>query len=374
MPDADPNNPEQVPQTGVTPESNQPAQPLPHLSTSRDSMSDKLGELQVERVEASDELERIRNQSASQLQNQVQVEDEPVARDAFADDGSGVMDLLREANLSPKHLRFCCGGIVLLVLLIALGFGGMRFVQWWGDRPADETQTSIITDLPEPVLEEPIDDGSTFTEIDEELKYIDGTVYSALLLGEYEPQEDPAVDAGELLGEELVSSDSLATSITLFAELFEALQVDVQALLDQSTDRRDTLDDYTNQLRYLSSRGQTELEDLRSYANNLASQFQKTEDEKNLFEERFFEDLANLDAYGATSNLNEFVVRGEEVVAIRAQYLARLKLIEYYELVLDAMERRITDIELNEEAIVKGIQVVEIQGSNIDLIIQEDEL
>lgn len=374
MPDADPNNPEQVPQPGVTPESNPHAEPLPHLSTSRDSMSDKLGELQVERVEASDELERIRNQSASELQSQSQVEDEPVIRDAFADDGSGVMDLLREANLSPKHLRFCCGGIVFVALLIALGFGGVRLVQWWGDRPVDETPIVVLDETPIQVDEEPVDDGSTFSEVDDELKYTDGTVYSALLLGEYEPQEDPAVDAGELLGEELVSSDSLATSITLFAELFEALQVDVPALLDQSTDRRDTLGDYTNQLKYLSSRGQTELEDLRSYTDNLADQFSETEDEKDLFEARFFEDLSNLDAYGATANLNEFVVRGEEIVAIRAQYLARLKLIEYYELVLDAMERRITDIEVNEEAIVKGIQVVEIQGSNIDLIIQEDEL
>ena len=68
------------------------------------------------------------------------------------------------------------------------------------------------------------------------------------------------------------------------------------------------------------------------------------------------------------------MVRGEQVVNIRAQYLARLKLVEYYELVLTSMERRINDIDLNEEALIKGIQVVEIAGSDLDLIIQEDEL
>jgi hypothetical protein len=258
-----------------------------------------------------------------------------------------------------------------VAFLVGLIFGGVRFVQWWGDRPERVKPVEVVE---EPVQEEPVEDPSTFTEIDDELKYIDGTVYSALMLGEYEPEEDPAVDAGGLLGEELVSDDSLATSINLFSELFQALQVDVQDLVNQSSDRRDTLEDYTNQLKYLSSRGQTELEDLRTYTDNLARQFEEVEAEKNLFEERFFEDLANLDSYGATANLNEFIVHGEQIVSIRAQYLARLKMIEYYELVLDAMERRITDIELNEEAIVKGIQVVEIQGSDIDLIIQEDEL
>jgi hypothetical protein len=350
----------------------QSEQPLPHLQDSRNEMSDKLGDLEVQRVDASDELERIRNQSASKVQDQTGIEGGNSAETAFGDDGSGLMDLLKEANLSPRHLRFCCGGIVLVLVLIGFIIGGMRFVAWMGDRPEQPKEVLEVVETPE--VEVDPENGSTYIEIEDEIKYTDGTIYAGLLLGQEITEEDPAVEAGEILGEELVSQDSLALSITAFAELFDALQVDVNHLLDQSRDREDTLEDYLNELKYLSHNGEEELDDLRTITNNLSRQFTEIEEEKDLFEIRFFDNLSKLDAYGTTSALNEFVIRGEEVVNIRAQYLARLKLIEYYELVLTSLDRRITDIELNEEALVKGIQVVEIEGSDINLIIQEDEL
>jgi len=375
MPDEQQNNPEmnsnQVPPAQES--ARQADAELPHLQHSRAEMSDRLGDLKVERVEASDELERIRNQSAHQVQSQTDVvEGVEEAPNAFGDDGAGLMELLKEANLSPRHLRFCCGGILVVLMLLALGYGGIRLVDWWGDRPVVETPVEepggVAPDPETPVNDDP------YVELDDELKYTDGTVYASLLLGQHEAEEDPAVSAGEILGEELVSDDSLAESIEMFSELFEALQVDVQVLLDQSRDRRDTLTDYTNELKFLLNRGEQELEDLRTISDNLANQFIEVEEEKDLYEQRFFDKLSNLDSYGATNDLNEFIIRGEEVVNLRAQYLARLKLIEYYELVMTSLARRITDIELNEEALVKGVQVVEIEGSDIDLIIREDEL
>ncbi|MFT7183897.1 MAG: hypothetical protein ACI9QC_000222 [Oceanicoccus sp.] len=353
-----------------TPNEAQSEQALPHLKDSRSQMSTRLGDLEVERVDASDELERIRNQSASKVQDQTEIAQVGDDGSAFGDDGAGLMDLLREANLSPRHLRFCGGGIVIVLILIGFVFGGLKFVDWLGERPEKVANTPVVV---EELLEDP-DTKGTFTEVEDEIKYTDGTIYAGLLLGEEVTEEDPAVDAGELLGEELVSQDSLAIAITTFAELFDALQVDVNDLLDQSRDRQNTLDDYLGELKYLSYTGENELEDLRTITDNLSRQFTEVEAEKDLFELKFFDDLSDLDAYGATASLNEFVIRGEEVVNIRAQYLARLKLIEYYELVLTSMDRRITDIELNEEALVKGIQVVEIEGSDINLIIREDEL
>lgn len=375
MPDEDLNKPQVNPAQSPTPsEMPLPEPPLPHLDDQRNEMTSKLGDLEVERMEASDELERIRNKSADQVHDQTDILDgDSSSSTAFGEDGSGIMDLLREANLSPRHLRFCCGGIFLVLLLIGFIFGGLKFSQWLSDRPEKvDSEPTVVIEEPEQV-EPDDDDDSPFVEIDE-IKYTDGTVYAGLMLGQELTEEDPAVEAGEILGEELVSNDSLALAITTFAELFDALQVDVNELLDQSRDRQDTLDDYVSELKYLSYRGGLELEELRTITDNLSDQFAQVEAEKELFEARFFDDLSDLDAYGATAALNEFVVRGEQVVNIRAQYLARLKLVEYYELVLTSMERRINDIDLNEEALIKGIQVVEIAGSDLDLIIQEDEL
>lgn len=345
---------------------------LPQLDHSLNQMSSKLGELEVERVEASDELERIRNQSAHQIQSQTEdLGGEPSEASAFNDDGGGFMELLREANLSPRHLKFCCGGIVVVFLLVGLVFGGIKFVHWWQDRPNSAPgQEGPPVEEPASEPEEEPDDGVPYQEVGEH----EATIIAAILIGEDRVEEDPAVEAGDLLGEELVSDDGLTDSIRLFAEMFESLQVDVPEYLNQSRDRRESLTDYVNSLKHLKYSGEQELEQLQVIRDNLASQYLEVEAEKDLYEQRFFEHLSNLDAYAATAALNDFIVRGEEVVNLRAQSLARQKLIEYYELVLAGMERRIVDIELNEEALVKGIQVVEIEGSDIDLIIQEDEL
>lgn len=352
--------------------------PVPQVEQQKIAMSDRLGELEVERVEASDELERIRNQSAQQVQSQTQTEEEaPQQKDAFGDDGAGLKELLKEANLSPRHLKFCCGGILVIVLLVAMGYGVVKLMNWWGSRPdpvpVEEEVPAPEEDPDEEVPEVP-DDGVPYQEVGGELKNSDASIYTALILGENQIEKDPALDAGEDLGEEVVSEESLTQSILNFAEVYQALQVDVQALLDQSQDRRQTLADYVNELKFLRYQGGQELESLKGITDTLATQFAEAEAEKDLFEARFFERLSNLDAYGASAALNEFTVRGEEVVNLRAEYLARQKLVEYYELILDDMDRRITDIEFNEEALVKGVQVVEIENSDIDLIIQEDEL
>ena len=265
MPDEDLNKPQVNPAQSPTPsEMPLPEPPLPHLDDQRNEMTSKLGDLEVERMEASDELERIRNKSADQVHDQTDILDgDSSSSTAFGEDGSGIMDLLREANLSPRHLRFCCGGIFLVLLLIGFIFGGLKFSQWLSDRPEKvDSEPTVVIEEPEQV-EPDDDDDSPFVEIDE-IKYTDGTVYAGLMLGQELTEEDPAVEAGEILGEELVSNDSLALAITTFAELFDALQVDVNELLDQSRDRQDTLDDYVSELKYLSYRGGLELEELRT--------------------------------------------------------------------------------------------------------------
>ena len=43
-------------------------------------------------------------------------------------------------------------------------------------------------------------------------------------------------------------------------------------------------------------------------------------------------------------------------------------------ILIDSIALRLTDLDFNEEALVKGIQIVEIEGSDLDLIIDGTEL
>ena len=50
------------------------------------------------------------------------------------------------------------------------------------------------------------------------------------------------------------------------------------------------------------------------------------------------------------------------------------KLIEYLKIADESMQLRARDVDLNEEPLIKGVRVVEVQGSDLDLILQESEL
>lgn len=344
------------------------------------------GGLEVEEMPESGELQERRKKTKNLLKETVPTDEE--LSDGFDEDDDGIMDLLREANLSPRHLRFCCGGVFVVFLIGALIWGGIvlapKVFDIFGGEDSDvveEVDDSDGEDVDDAELDgEDTEDGDSaagdfdYEGFEEEYGFLDISVYTGVLIGEEVTEQDDATSAGEELGEELVADDSFAMSIYEFGEMYEAMQVDVQDLLDGSNERQETLDDYQHELNYLLYVGKKNLDELKQANEYIVEKFTEIELERDENEVRFFDKMRELDAYGSSAALNDFIVDAEEVVYLRAQYNARVKLISYYEEVLVAMEARVTDIELNEEALVKGVQVVDISGSDIDLIIDESEL
>jgi hypothetical protein len=102
------------------------------------------GGLEVEDMPESNELQERRRKTKNRLQELSNIGGEMPENDGdpFEDEEeSGLMDLLKEANLSPKHLKFCCGGVLMVLLVIALFFWWKSALKWWNDRPVvDEDQ------------------------------------------------------------------------------------------------------------------------------------------------------------------------------------------------------------------------------------------
>ena len=344
------------------------------LNESRNVMGDKFdqpGGLEVEVMPESGELQERLRSTKDALKESTVVEG--TGENLFDDEEGGVMDLLSEANLSPRHLKFCCGGVFVIFLLAAMVFGAYKGIEYWQDRPDQPDEPEVV----EEVDEDEITDGDVeeyVQEVTSEYDYADPSVIAGIMVGEEMAEEDEALEAGEDLGEELVSDDELAVMISDFSLMYEAMEVDVVEMLDASRDRQDTLDSYLNELNYLIYVGEQNLDVLVEDSELLAAKFAETEEYKNALELRFFEKMRELDAYGSTAALNAFIVEAEEIVRLRAEYSARQKLVSYYVAVLEQMELRVIDIELNEEALVKGVQVTDIAGSDIDLIIEESEL
>lgn len=361
----DTKNPNQLSEEDLS-ESLPEAQSEEALNTDGDSKHvlddlDELGGLEVASMPESNELQERRRKTKNRLQELSTIQDESESGEgtAFDEEESGLMDLLREMNLSGKTLKSCLGVIVGLGVLVGLFFGAKALLQAWQDRPVEEN---------------PVEDPQNPQEPDEDYSFLDPTLYSGILIGEDEPEQDPSTEVGENLGDNEDETDLLTTSINDFALIFEVLQVDVNELLNQSSNRYEAIDDHLNELNYLQYLGRQNLADLEESSDNLVQKFNSIEEAKSENEERFFLELQDLDAPAALSALNAFIAQGEDIVRLRAEFNARQKLIGYYEQALEALATRQKDIELNKEALVKGVQVVEVEGSTLDLILDEDEL
>lgn len=337
------------------------------LDSSRENMTDKLdqpGGLEVEEMAESNELLRRRLSTKNKLQASVDsVEDNKSYDGGIFEENAGLMEILKEVNLSPKHFRFCCSGILVFLLLILIVFGGVQTLRYFNNKP--------VKDKPVDVVEEVVDETA---EESEEFNFLDPSILSGILVGESTADLDPALGAGQELGEKLFSDDILAEYILDLEKIVAVMETNVPNLLDQSRDRQATFDDYNNELNFLLFLGRTNLTKLVAEKELFEERIASTETEKNVLEERFFEKLKGLDAYGSVATLDTFVEEAEKVAGLRAQYQARLNLIFYYEAFVNDMGLRAFDLELNEEALVKGVQVVDVHGSDLDLIIDETQL
>ena len=347
----------------------EPAEPAPEKEEALDvkDSSEVLKQFdgfEVQDMPESNELLERRRKIKSQLK---ELDMEPAAQnesEAFAaEEEGGLLDLLQEAGLGKRQLRFCCGGVLLVAVIAGLIYGGSKL---WGnfdfDFGGDEEPVET------PVTEDGDDDD------DDKITYPDPSLWTGMELGDSETSDSGSTDAGEDLGLEGNGDESLEKHIHDFSKIYETAQVDVNEVMNKSSDRREALNDYLDELRFFYSLALSNYEKLEEENDTLTRAYAAVEDNKNVQENLFFENLEGLDAYASTSALDSFVGYSQELIRLRAHYQAREKLMSYYEQVAPYMEVKIRDIELNEEALVKGIRVVEVDGSDLNLIESESDL
>jgi hypothetical protein len=217
---------------------------------------------------------------------------------------------------------------------------------------------------------------------------VDPSVYSGLQLG------DPLVrfeggtgsDSGIFVASEEEFQDQKNTikleenldQFVVFLEDVEALYnlytLDLNALLDVSGNRTQTLDEHIDLLttRYNSSVGN--YEEAKVIRAEFSEDFNLGEPDKAALEARFFADVKDYRGPKAIRTLDAFIEQSQEQVDLKAKYFAFVKVQDLYEWVLPPLKQRIEDIKLNREALIAGIQVVDVLGSDLDLILGVEDL
>lgn len=299
-------------------------------------------------------LTRAPKQAPKQEPKQTAPAPEKAAEPEFAEEREGfsaqIDEFLQELNLSRKHLII---GIGCLILLVALIFGGIAGFKYYkkrkGEAPTPPPPTTEISGE---------DTGIPQT----------GDIGKVRILS-------PA-DIGETglssligIGTEGASFTRIAGYIMAFRRLQNAYGTDINELLNKATDRRARLRGHLALLRNLQSEGEEYLKTIRAEIEAIKVIYEPERQRQDETDINFFEQLSALNSQTAEDILDEFILVSQRVIAFRARFKALQKIAALYEEALPKMINRIRDIELNEEALVSGIKVYDVKGSDLELIL-----
>jgi hypothetical protein len=205
-------------------------------------------------------------------------------------------------------------------------------------------------------------------------------VGTAIVTGESIPRikrASSAIQAVYVIGlPKLIGSDEdvIATYMNTLSKLQNAFATDIHQLLDNSSNRAQALQIHLSELNVALDQAKDDYDELSTKRDTLKELFNETTTAKNQLEEEFFTATENLRNQEANKLLVDFIDASTRQVDLKAQYNALSKLKELYETAIANMEARIKDIELNKSALISGVKVVDIKGSDLELIIQEGEL
>lgn len=167
--------------------------------------------------------------------------------------------------------------------------------------------------------------------------------------------------------------DILASYMNTLMQLQNAFSTDIQQLLDNSVDRSESLSVHLSELESLQRQAKEALSQINTKRDELKIQFNETTTIKEQLEDDFFVSMNQLEGSKANSLLNQFIDAQKRQTQLKSQYNALSKASALFETAINNMDARIKDIKLNREALVKGVRVIDIEGSDLDLIIQESE-
>ncbi len=145
--------------------------------------------------------------------------------------------------------------------------------------------------------------------------------------------------------------------------------VDVYKVLDSASNRSQKMAEFLNQSKLIFQNGLN----LRREMNVLLADFEVSYNtltpEKTQTEKDFF--TAIEDGFGekASQLLENYIRISQKQVELKAKIGALTRLIDNFETVLIRLQTRITAIEQNQEALIQGIQIIEVEGANIDFIL-----
>lgn len=303
---------------------------------------------------------------------------------------------LSEDELEKKEViqiitRYALGGCAVIAIvsmifffrLPQMVFGGIVGLFSGGDTQTEEVVQDDQTQDNQTQTDKTKELESTFVAGDNQGtsrdKFEEG-VETALVTGDGSPTYEGAPDAIKTLyltGLEVTSpkyTDRIGSHMEVLLKLQNAFATDIHQLLDNSRDREEALDVHLRELREIYQDSVDTQREVNEEKDRLKVQFNEVTTQKERLEKDFFVSLDKLEGNKSNDLLNSFIEVSKRQIELKAEYNALNKASKLFDIALANMDARIKDIEFNRNALIKGVQVVDIKGSDLDLIIQEGDL
>jgi hypothetical protein len=303
---------------------------------------------------------------------------------------------LPEDELEKKEViqiitRYVLGGCAVIAIISALFFfrlpqivfGGITGLFSGGDAQQEEVMQDDNLQDNQTQTDKTKELESTFVAGDNQGtsrdKFEEG-VETALLTGDGSPAYEGAPDAIKTLyqtGLETTSpiyTNRIGTYMAVLLKLQNSFSTDIHQLLDNSKDRAKAVDVHLRELREIYQDSIDTRVQLNEEKDRLKVQFNEVTTQKEKLEQDFFVSLEKLEGNKSNDLLNSFIETSKRQIELKSEYNALSKAAKLFDTAIANMDARIKDIELNRNALIKGVKVVDIKGSDLDLIIQEGDL
>ena len=325
----------------------------------KEEQPDEPSEEAVEAVEVVDLGEAEDTPSAIEVQDNL-------ANAEGEDMSSEFWDILEQAGISRKKFFTIIIGIFLLifgVLGFFLGWFDFSGVDFGDDGPIVVEEGGAEND--NAVISPAFSVISSYIFGLEHSKDADSLIVP---IGGY--SDDGAIDTGLALGlDDAIPKEQYSKYMNTLSDLRNIFNTDVYDYLDKSTNRSEKLEEFIVEMANLNQQGLAIYNQLGSDVEVLAANLEVAKIQRDLMEAEFFRMLSLLEGDASLRVFDKFLVLENRATEIKARLGAYQALRSMFKTVLELSIPRLEDVKANKDALIEGVRVFDIPGSDINAII-----
>jgi len=313
-------------------------------------------------------------------------------------DSSSFLDMMEEAGITKKHIFMVVGVFAFVVgVILFFALGGYKLFMSDGTKPAKvseevKIEEEVKPEVPEvkfeeakPEAKEPALKDTAVPPSFDQVFGLSGLVNSYIFGLEFSKYKilqglnvSPVSEGGSMVGVEAslavgksaeVNKNNIIYYTDLLRRIDEARKINLYDYLNKFVDRRKALQDHLGELNQLVLEADADRNAILQELERLNTEYGAVSVQKDIFEKGFFESMNSYHGEGSYDNLELFIEASQRQIKGKAYYNTLKTLSGMLSSAISALSPRIQDISVNAEALIKGVRVFEVHGSNIDAII-----